>query len=350
MKRFSLALLTLLIFAPFPAQGQRLAVPERGAYNGAYLCIGDTEDTLTSEMLRDFELLVGRQQAIVAFSSFWGQKSFPNVQVRTVRDYGAVPLIFWSPWGPPYRQNELQPEYSLDRILEGRFDGYLREWAREARMAEIPLLVSFGLEANGDWFPWGGSNQGGGATRGFGDPKKPDGPERYIAAYRHVVRIVREAGARNIQWVYHAQNYSWPVAPWNTITAYYPGDDVVDWLGLSVYGKQSDKEGWLTFDTVMRYPYSELARLDKTKPIMLAEWGVGEFPRDGSKADFFDEAFAAMAKDYPRLRAAVYWHERWENADETWSNLRVNSSPKALAAFRRGMRLPFWVGRPAIVP
>ena len=161
---------------------------------------------------------------------------------------------------------------------------------------------------------------------------------------------MRAEGARNVEWVYHAQNYSWPVAPWNTIQTYYPGDDVVDWLGLSVYGKQNSKGNWLAFTDVARMPYDEIVRLHPTKPIMFAEWGVGEFPNQGSKDAFFDEAFARMPRDYPRLKAAVYWHERWQNADETWSNLRINSSPKSLAAFRRGMQLPFWIDRPSVVP
>ena len=345
-----LPLLILFLASVLVVPAQRLVVPPRGAYVGAYMDLGEAEDDLTPATISSFEKLSGRHQAIVAFSSFWGQDGFPDTQVAAVRSSGAVPLIFWSPWGPPYRQNDPQPEYSLDRIIQGRFDSYIRKWARKARETRMPLLVAFGLEMNGDWFPWGGPNHGAGELRGFGDPKKPDGPERFIAAYRHVVALVRAEGARNVEWVYHAQNYSWPVAPWNTISSYYPGDDVVDWLGLSVYGKQSNKEGWLDFETVMKMPFEEIARLNPDKPIMLAEWGVGEFPQDGSKAAFFEEAFAAMQKDYPRLKAAVYWHERWQNADENWSNLRINSSPKSLAAFRRGMQLPFWIDRPSVVP
>jgi hypothetical protein len=342
--------LILFLASALAASAQHLAIPPRGAYVGAYMDLGEAEDDLTPSTISAFEKLSGRHQAIVAFSSYWGRKGFPSAQIEAVRGANAIPLIFWSPWGPPYRQNEPQPEYSLERIIEGKFDAYLRDWARKARATRIPLLVAFGIEMNGDWFPWGGPVQGGGETRRFGDPKKADGPERFIAAYRRVVGIVRAEGARNVEWVYHAQNYSWPVAPWNTIQTYYPGDDVVDWLGLSVYGKQNSKGNWLAFTDVARMPYDEIVRLHPTKPIMFAEWGVGEFPNQGSKDAFFDEAFARMPRDYPRLKAAVYWHERWQNADETWSNLRINSSPKSLAAFRRGMQLPFWIDRPSVVP
>ena len=65
-----------------------------------------------------------------------------------------------------------------------------------------------------------------------------DGPDHYKRAYRHVVDRVRARGASNIKWVFHTNNYSYPLDTWNFASAYYPGADYVDWLGLSVYGQQ----------------------------------------------------------------------------------------------------------------
>jgi hypothetical protein len=53
-----------------------------------------------------------------------------------------------------------------------------------------------------------------------------------------------------------------------------------------------------------------------------------------------------MKTRFPRLKAAVFWSERWENDDGTYSNLRVTSSPQALEAYRRGVADPFWLDRP----
>src|SRR5205809_369613 len=47
---------------------------------------------------------------------------------------------------------------------------------------------------------------------------------------------------------------------------------------------------------------------------------------------------------YPRVKAAVYWHERWQNADGSYSNLRVNSSVESLNAYRAGAANPDWLG------
>ena len=42
----------------------------------------------------------------------------------------------------------------------------------------------------------------------------------------------------------------------------------------------------------------------------------------------------------------MFWHERWQNKDESYSNLRVQSSPGSLKAYREGVANPFWLDRP----
>jgi hypothetical protein len=59
---------------------------------------------------------------------------------------------------------------------------------------------------------------------------------------------------------------------------------------------------------------------------MIAEFGVGEFPKSGSKAQWFHDALERIPS-HPRIQAAIYWHERWQNEDGSFSNLRINSSP-----------------------
>jgi hypothetical protein len=44
------------------------------------------------------------------------------------------------------------------------------------------------------------------------------------------------------------------------------------------------------------------------------------------------------------VKAAVYWHERWQNVDQSYSNLRVNSSVESLNAYREGVANPDWLG------
>jgi hypothetical protein len=54
---------------------------------------------------------------------------------------------------------------------------------------------------------------------------------------------------------------------------------------MSVYGQQFSNEAWSDFAPLIEWPTRRMARLDPTKPIMIAEWGVGEFPESGNKAE-----------------------------------------------------------------
>ena len=336
----------------------KLAVPVQGAYTGAYIDFGDREDNVTLEGIEDFEQVVGKHQAIVAFSSYWGEGHFPDEAVRIVSAHGSVPLVFWSPWDWPYRENSeeihVPDKFGLDHIFAGEWDAYIDHWADDAKTFGKPMFVSLCNEANGYWFPWSATYYGGAKPVEGSNPPRYQGPEFFKKVYRYIVDRVRARGAANILWVLHLNNFSDPVAPWNAMEQFYPGDDYVDWLGLSVYGNLVPK--WQEFEDMAQSPYEEICKLSPTKPIMFAEWGVGEFPAQGDKADWFSEGFEMIRTEFPRLRAAVYWHERWQNKATPanpeksllYSNLKVNSSPAALEAYRRGIGSAYWLGNPIL--
>ncbi|WP_448383805.1 glycoside hydrolase family 26 protein [Desulfosoma sp.] len=312
-------------------------------YTGAYIDFGDKEDAVSLEAIEDFERLVGRHQVVIASSSFWGEQNFPRRSMEIISRHGSVPLLFWSPWDRPYVEHRGPDRFDLRAILGGVWDAYIDQWADQARSYGKPILVDWGLEMNGNWFPWSGYF--------YRSRQKPsnrvaprEGPELYKKAFRYVVHRVRARGADRLLFGFHVNAVSDPNVKWNQMEAYYPGSDVVDWLGLSVYGKQfNDGEKWVGFREIMDRAYHALCRLNPDKPVILAEWGVGEFPKAGSKPQWLREAFTALADQYPRVKAAVYWHERWQNGDDTYSNLRVSSSPESLQAFREGIGRPYWV-------
>ena len=377
-------LLLTAVGAAGPSLGYRqLQIPLQGAYTGAYVDFGDGEDHVTLEALEKFQDLTGKPMAIVAFGSFWGRQSFPTEQVGLVQAYGAVPLLFWSPWDAPYDEKRGPDKFALTEILAGKWDSYIDAWADAAAKVPTQFFVSFACEMNGTWFPWSGWFYGKGPADphpqvkltgdaaakalqeeilhpdqswfGKGDIHNPatwEGPETFKKAWRYVVNRVRARGATNILWVFQPNNYSDPPGyiSWNQPAAYYPGADYVDWLGLSVYGKQTmnnEDDKWCGFDKLLEWPFEEMTKIDPAKPIMLAEWGVTESHAPGEdKGAWIAAAFAQMSARYPRLKAAVFWHERWANDDGSYSNLRVNSSRDSLKAYREGVANPFWLGRP----
>jgi hypothetical protein len=334
-----------------PAGPLKLVIPQGQAYSGAYIDFGEREDEVTLEAIERFDNLVHKQQAIIAFSSDWGNESFPDKQLRIIASYGAVPLVYWSPWDRPVggKHPPAEGRFNLNTILAGQWDSYIDLWATHAKAFGKPLFVSWALEMNGAWFPWSG------LFYGKGQPVEGcdgcfAGPETFKKAYRYVVDRVRSAGATNILWVWHANNTSDPDEPWNVMAHYYPGPQYADWLAISAYGTQYPSEDWITVEMTMTAHYRTLCKEDETKPLMLAEWGVGEFPKKGDKAQWITKLLTRIPKDYPRFRAAVFWHERWQNGDQSFSNLRVNSSAAALDAYQQGISDRFWLARPLFTP
>ena len=331
--------------------------PATGIMTGAFMDFGDTEDDVTLEKIEIFEQLTGKRHAIIASSSYWGEQTFPTANVALIARHGSIPLVFWSPWDRPYKEGHGPDKYSLTSIIAGTHDEYIDRWGDSAKALGKTMVVSFGNEMNGSWFPWSGVFYG-------GDKPAPgggfQGPETFKAAWRRVVDRVRARGATNVKWVLHVMDFSMPNDKWNLAAKYYPGADYVDWLGFSLYGAQfPSDESYPDFFSCFDWPYTELTQIDPVKPIMLCEWGVGEFPEKGNKGEWIRAAFRTMSDTakYPRLKAAVFWHERWQNSanevDESskenagkYSDLRVNSSPDSLHAYREGVATPLFLDSP----
>jgi beta-mannanase len=170
------------------------ALPEHGAYTGAFMDFATGRREAQDRGVP--ETMVGKHQAIIASSSYWGEQSFPTRNLNVIWRHGAMPLVFWSPWDRPYTQNRGPDKFSLKEIIAGKWDAYIDKWGDSAREFGKPMIVAFGVEMNGDWFPWSGWFYG--ADEWVGE--KPDvweGPEHFKKAYRHVVDRVK--GARRVK-------------------------------------------------------------------------------------------------------------------------------------------------------
>jgi hypothetical protein len=317
--------------------GKVLPPPPGDIYLAAYPDFGGWEDEVSATRVTAFENLVGKPVAWAMFSNNWWQPDpgirFPTEHVEAIRGTGAVPYIRMM----PRNRNDLlpDPDYPMQAFADGVYDDDLRAWAAAAKATGIPLIVEFGTEMNGSWFPWNAMWNGAGTRDGYGDPERFDGPERFSDAYRRIIDLFNEEGVDNITWVFHVDANPDPDRPWNRMVDYYPGDDYIDWIGVSAYGPQEPGEQWRSFDEILAERWDEILAISPTgKPIAIAEWGVIDDPDTGDKAQWIADAFSALDPDgpYPQIAAISYWHE---NFDET--NLRVDSSPGALAAYRTGI-------------
>jgi hypothetical protein len=249
-------------------------------------------------VMNDFNAMVGRKAEIWHTYKNFDKTLFPYDTVGRSHEAGGLPMITLEPWGR-----------SLRGIARGDHDDYLKAGARQAVELGKPILLRFAHEMNGDWYPWSVGKNGNTA----GD---------YIAAWRHVVRVFRNAGANNVKHVWAPNVGSFANA--------WPGDEYVDYLGLDGYNFGAKYNSWESFEQVFDGSYRSITRLSG-KPLIITEFGANQ--EGGDKAAWVRHALAhsTLAK-YPRIRALVHFNEDRDGTD--W---RVDSSGASLSAYRSAL-------------
>lgn len=253
----------------------KLMEPASGIYHSAYPDFGGTEDVVTAKRIIDFENLVEKKIVWAYFSNNWYNNiQFPLSEVNIISSTGKIPFIRIMP-RTNFDAGGPDPNYTMQKIIDGNFDSALSQWALDAANTNIPLLAEFGTEVNGNWFPWNGQYNGAGETTGYGEPTLYDGAERFRDAYRHIIDICNDNGATNITWFFHVDAYNEPNTEWNKINLYYPGDNYIDWLGVSIYGPQEKDEEYQEFSEILSDVYPSLTNLSN-KPIAILEFAITE--------------------------------------------------------------------------
>lgn len=270
---------------------------------------------------------IGEPLPLVHLFAAWGDSDehrFPAAVAETVWRIGSVPVITWEPWLTTFDASDhpqLPPVDNRDTgglagVARGDYDFYLKEWFEDAEEFGQPVFVRFGHEMNDAYrYPWGPHN---------------NTPDAYVAAFRHVVQTARESGAHNILWVWS------PHLAYDGFEAWYPGDDVVDWVGATVlnYGTVAFWSEWWTFDDIFTRKYDLLASFGK--PIMIAE--LGTLMAGGDPAPWFEQALTRLPQRLPEVKAVVFFHNQ-SDATITYQALdwAFSNDPRLVAAVRRGL-------------
>jgi hypothetical protein len=261
--------------------------------------------------------LVGRPPVIISDYKQWDSIPFESAELDAIWKRGAVPMITWEPFSYSGKA------FPLREIQRGRFDDYIRESAQAAREWGHPILVRFAHEMNGDWYPWGRGVEG-------------NNSYRFRAVWRRVVRLFREEGADNVQWVWTPNVNTGGEFPFRDL---YPGNRWVDWVGFDGFNWAQAGE-WNSFTAIVDNTYEEVARISD-RPMIVGE--TGSSTSGGNKAEWVTSALEREIPKMPRIRAVVWFDDRFEGAGES-SGLdpRVNSSPDVLQAFRSAISSPFY--------
>ncbi|MGI5347593.1 glycoside hydrolase family 26 protein [Streptomyces sp. CA-250714] len=159
----------------------------------------------------------------------------------------------------------------------GHFDGHYRTLAgRLVRQHLADTVLVLGWEMNGTTY-----------THRCG----PD-PAAWKAYWRRIVATMRAVPGQRFRFDF-APSRGRDAVPW---TRCYPGDDVVDVLGMDAY----DQPEGMPFEEQVREPYGLAAHVDfaarHRKPVSYPEWGLF---RNGDNAEYVRRMLAWMHRHKP---------------------------------------------------
>ncbi len=209
-------------------------------------------------------------------------------------------------------------------ILDRQYDEYFREYALALKKFGHPVLFRLNNEMNGDWC-WYSAMYAGKDT------------DIYKAVWRHIHNLFDEAGVDNVLWVWNPHDISLPDFKWNHPLMYYPGDDVVDIIGITGYntGTYFPGENWRTFHDIYKQidvDYSDWF----DKPFMITEFGSNSV--GGDKVAWIDNMFKEIPA-YKRIKVAIWWSGiDLDTAGRPGRVYLLDENDATTEAFRRGLK------------
>ena len=194
---------------------------------------------------------------------------------------------------------------AYDNVLNHQYDSLIDTCANELKAwSNKTFLIRFMHEMNiadEDW--WAGQPYN----------RKPDGTgdtDKFKQVWRYVWQRFHNLGVTNVQWVWSPNFASNPGVAWNNMNNYYPGDQYVDWIGLSGYN-------WMGPIPFQSYSFLYNAVLTDlqcryAKPIMHAEIGSAPYSNNNdsppNKEGWIAYAFQ-RAQAFPLVRAFVWFND-----------------------------------------
>lgn len=186
-------------------------------------------------------------------------------------------------WSKDWRTT---PNELRNGILSGKYDANMQAICNLAGAMKSPVTIRWAQEMEDKtgrftWANWA--------------------PQDYIAAYKREVDVCRKSAP--------TAKYMWSPKGLEGLEKYYPGDDYVDVIGLSVFGLQkwdNDKFGRdRTFSEILKPGYERVAKFNK--PVVVAELGyVGK----QQYVDQWDIDSRKSYAEFPVLTSVVYFNQK----------------------------------------
>ena len=158
----------------------------------------------------------------------------------------------------------------------------------------------------------------------------------YRSVWRYLHRYFADQGVTNLIWVWNPHDIALPAFAWNHHLMYYPGDDVVDVVGLTGYntGTYFPGEKWRTFQEIYDPLYAEYSAL-YNKPFMITEFAANSV--GGDKPAWIRQMFQDTQR-YPNIKVAVWWNGvDYDVNDQPGRVYLIDQTPEVVAAMREGL-------------
>jgi hypothetical protein len=296
----------LLILAVAPGVQAARAPIAMGIGRSAHKSISDVDT---------YKRNYGRYPAIWTVWSDWGapagSSAFPGTFMSKLRGRGIVPMVNWEPLNPS-KQGDCS-RWALDNIINGNHDAYIRKWALAAKNYGGKILLRFAHEMNGYWFIWGAG-------------RCDNTPAKFVKAWRRVWTIFRGAGgvgATNVKFLWSPYK--------DNISAFFPGDQYVDFLGATAFSWGPKQ--WQSLVTSLAVSIKALGALPSSKPIIAAEIGAAPYKGCATcKYNWILNGYRAVYSKWWRVAAIVYLDIDMRFNDQP--NWRLNAPANAFRAYQ----------------
>ncbi|QCY69159.1 glycosyltransferase [Antarcticibacterium flavum] len=239
------------------------------------------------------ENLLNKNFNIISLYLGWennSQVNFPHSEIRTIYEKNAIPLITWEPWTNDSLvvDGEAFPgrEKSLKKIADGHYDSYILDFLKILKSYDKPVFLRFAHEFDNPGYPWSHINN--------------NTPEDFKKAWRHLHELIHQLQADNIMTVWN---------PWKpeAIEDYFPGDNYIDWVGLTILNYSSLNEDGNThsFDELYQ-PFKDKLFLLTKKPVMIAEFG--SLKLQGNQKEWVENSISTIENKHPEIRSIVFFN------------------------------------------
>lgn len=230
-------------------------------------------------------------------------------EIIAQHERGGIVTLSWHPNNPATGKNAWDPSGdAVTKILPGgqlnaKFNSWLTLVARfisslkTADGQKVPVIFRPWHEMSGSWFWWGEGN----CTAA-----------QYKQLYRYTYRFLMKRGCSNVVWAY-SPNLADQAETVEHYEKYYPGDDVVDLLGIDIYQRAENSnatyQGWLRTELDVVKKVGE----KRKKLIALTETGYNNVP----DPTWFTSTLLPVLKEFP-LCYVLMWRNAWDQPTENY--------------------------------